>query len=291
MRLFECLAIAIVSLIVANLPASAADLIVTNPQKSAMDKRFEYPLVILEEALRRGTAGRETFEIERYPESVTRNRALQLLKEGKISVFSSPTREEWEETAVPIRIPIRKGLLGYRLFLINADDQSIFSNIQSIEDLKAMPVGGGTQWSTSKALRQLGFKLTGVAEYEPLFAMLKHRRFTYFPRGINEIFRELEDRKDIYPNMKIEDDLALYMPLPTYFFVTPTRPDIAVWLRQGMLEIVQDGTLDQYFYEYHQDALDRARLSDRRVFVLENPGLSSETPFDEKRFWYSPPEQ
>lgn len=266
----------------------AAEVIITNPQKSSLDKRFEYPKAVLEEVLKRASPNGGDFEIQRFPNSVTRNRALHLLIDGDIDIFSAPTRPVWEESVLPVRIPIRKGILGYRLFLINESDQSLFSEIMDLEQLKALPLGGGTQWSTSQVFRKLGFELTGHSEYEALFAMLKHRRFLYFPRGINEIFRELDDRREQYPEMKIEDELALYLPLPTYFFVTPKRPALAKQVESGLKEIIRDGTLNDLFNKYHQESIDRANLSDRRIFKLNNPDLSVETPLNEADFWYSP---
>ncbi len=118
--------------------------------------------------------------------------------------------------------------------------------------------------------------------------MLSEQRFDYFPRGINEIFGEFETRKDEITNMKIEETLALYLPLPTYFFVTPTRPDLATRIKQGLLSILEDGTMDQIFLEYHSDVIQKARLKDRIIFKLPNLNLSDETPFHRKDFWYHP---
>lgn len=274
--------------VVASTSAGATDIIVTNPNKSSLDKRFEYPKIVLTEVLKRTEKDHGPFEVRRYGESVTRNRALQLMLDGDIAVFSTPTRPEWEDKVIPVRIPIRKGILGYRLFLINEPDQDMFSDIWHADELKSIPMGGGTQWSTSKAFRKLGFSLTGDTEYESLFDMLKHRRFLYFPRGINEIFRELEDRKDTYPDMAVENRLALYLPLPTYFFVSPTRPDLAVRIHKGLMSMVRDGSLDDLFFGHHRDAIERAKLSERRILKVDNPDLPDDTPLDKPEFWYSP---
>ncbi|MCW9035927.1 MAG: transporter substrate-binding domain-containing protein [Rhodospirillales bacterium] len=205
-----------------------------------------------------------------------------------MTIFVTPTRREWEEKTIPIRIPIRKGLLGYRLFLIRDGAQSKFSQIKDVQELKNMRVGSGAQWSTTKALQELGFSVTGGTDYEGLFTMLNFGRFDYFPRGVNEIFNEFDTRKIKFPMMQIEEKLALYLPLPTYFFVTPKRPDLAIRLQKGLMGMVADGTLDKLFYEYHGEFLDRANLQNRKIFSLANPDLTKETPFDQKELWLKP---
>lgn len=275
---------------VAVLPQTVAaeEVIITNPVKSSDDKRFDYPMALLRAAMERTVDHYGPFRIERYPTGMSRKRALQQLMSGNPNVFEAPTRLEWEASAIPIRIPIRKGLLGYRLLLIRDVDQDIFSGVNSIDDLKKYRMGGGAQWSTTMAVRRLGFTVYGGAEYEPLFSMLMGKRFDYFPRGVNEVFAEFDTRKAKFPTMRIEKTVALYLPLPTYFFVTPKRPDLAKRLTQGLLSMVDDGSLDKMFEAYHGPSIERANLKNRRIIELKNLNLTDETPFHRKDFWIDP---
>jgi len=269
-------------------PTASAEVIVVNPKKSENDQRFKYPSVILTEALRRTEEEFGATHLTRYPDAIPRKRALAELIKGNITVFSTPTRREWEERALAVRIPIRKGILGYRLFLINKQDQPRFEAISSLSQLKQMVVGSGEQWSTTAALRKLGFNVEGGTSYESLFTMLAHKRFDFFPRGVNEIFGEFDGRKAKFPNLHIEEGLAVYLPLPTYFFVTPKRLDLAKRLEKGLAKMVEDGTLDRLFNEHHSEALKRAGLASRQIFSLNNPDLTPETPFGRQQLWYVP---
>lgn len=268
--------------------AQATEIIITNPMKSQDDKRFEYPKEILKTALKRTEDRYGPFDIQRYAAGLSRNRALRELVSGNITIFEAPTRLEWEEAAIPVRVPIRKGLLGYKLLLIRNDRQADFDKIETQEQLKQYRYGGGLQWSSSLAMKRLGFKIHGGTDYEPLFAMLHGRRFDYFPRGVNEIFQEFDTRKGKFPDMVIEKKLALYLPQPTYFFVTPTKPLLAKRLKEGLLSMVDDGTLDQMFLEYHGASLERAGLQNRKIIQLKNYNLSDETPFHREDLWYQP---
>lgn len=269
-------------------PVYSSELIITNPKKSSLDKRFEYPMEVLRLALDRTKSDYGKAEIEPYPQGLSRKRALVELGRGNITVFSAPTRREWEEKALPVRIPIRKGLMGYRLFLIRAENQHMFSNISSVDELKKLSVGQGLQWSTTAALKKLGFSIDGSTDYESLFTMLMHNRFDYFPRAITEIFTEFDLRKEKYPDMEIEKSISLYLPLPYYFFVTPKRPDLVKRLEAGLRMMIKDGTLDTLFNAYHRQNIDRANLDKRQILRLKNPDLPPQTPFDQKEFWYQP---
>lgn len=274
-----------------TLPAISAvdaEVIITNPRNSALDKRFDYPFDVLCQALERTCPQDGDFEVRRYPEGLSRKRALAELELGAITAFSAPTRKEWEERAIPIRIPVRKGIMGYRLLMIRAADQPAFAKVASVGDLRKFRLGQGLQWSSAAAFRKQGFTVHGSAEYEALFAMLMHDRFDYFPRTLNEVFTEFDLRKEKFPDMRIEDTLAIHMPLPYYFFVTPKRPDLAKRIERGLQAMVEEGSLDKLFFAFHGGHIERARLKGRRILEIANPDLPPETPFERKEYWFDP---
>jgi hypothetical protein len=110
----------------------------------------------------------------------------------------------------------------------------------------------------------------------------------YFPRGISEIFTEYRDQKSNMSNLHIEDKLALYIPLPTYFFVTPKRPLLAKRISEGLEAMIKDGSFDHFFMQEYGEAIRAAKLGERKIFVLNNPQLTPQTPLDRKELWYTP---
>ncbi|WP_317682342.1 hypothetical protein [Terasakiella sp. A23] len=245
-------------------------------------------MVVLKEILNRTEEKYGATDVKRYPHPISRARALRELIEGNICVFSTATRPEWEEKLIPVRIPIRKGILGYKLLLINATQQDLFSRVNTANELMKLRVGGGAQWSSTLALRSQGFNVIGSVEYEPLFAMLQAGRFDFFPRGVNEIFQEYEGRKTQFPSMAIEQEIALYLPQPTYFFVSPRKLELAKRIEEGLMLLREDGTLSKLFFDFHGDAIKRANLANRRIIPIENINLSPETPLNQKDLWYQP---
>ena len=113
----------------------------------------------------------------------SRDRLLQeLIKGENIHVIAGSSQTGLEDKLLPIHIPLRKGIQGYRLFLINKQDQTPLQGVETLEEFMAYPTGSGAQWSTRHVMEHAGFKVVTSEDYDTLFKMLKLRRFTTFGR-------------------------------------------------------------------------------------------------------------
>lgn len=223
---------------------------------------------------------------------VSRGRKLAALIEGELIEYSAmATSPKWEENLITIRIPLRKGLQGYRLFFIRQRDQETLKKINSIQDFKKLPTGSGTQWSTRLPMEQVGFVVINGDSKENLFKMLEVGRFTTFGRGIDEIFFEHEQIRNEFPDVVIDTHIALYIPKPTYIFVSPKRPDLAKRFEDGLRKMMQDGSFDEIFYKYFADDLKKAGLHKRKIFQIPNPALTPDTPLETPEYWLDPAAQ
>lgn len=269
--------------------ASANDIdIIRIPQaKSKIDRRFQYPEHILFLALSASVDKYGPFEIVKTNLLGSRNRMLVELQKGtKINVHSAPTRPEWEEKAIPVMFPLMKGILNYRIFLIHKDNEDKFKKIETIDDLKVLKAGLGAQWSTTKALRKIGgFKIVTGNDYEGLFDMLISKRFDYFIRGMNEVFREYDERKDKYPQMMIEPDILIEIPQPWFFFVSPDYKRIAERIEYGLQKLKADGSFDKEFYKFHGESIKRANLANRKLFRIKNMLLTPQKIYEDSSYW------
>ena len=267
----------------------AADVVRIFTPHSEMDERHLYNNAVLSAALETTVPTHGDYELSMTLRGSQRERALVELMSGRrINVHIVPTRLEWEEKTLPIRIPIAKGLLGYRIFLIKRQNLEKFAQIGTLEELKALRAGLRQQWSTTRAMQALGFEVMAGRSYEGLFRMLVHERFDYFPRGVNEIFAEYNQRRQSLPEMVIEPRKALYLPLPVYVFVSPKHPELAARIEAGLRVLIRDGRLDVLFWEYHRASIQQAALAHRQIFSVENPFLSPQTPFEQKDLWFDP---
>ncbi|WP_051249749.1 hypothetical protein [Maridesulfovibrio zosterae] len=272
--------------------STAKDVVRIAESQSGLDMRHFYLNAVLNKALEKTKNSYGNFEIKMTISDAQRERALlELIKGEKINVHIAATQKKWEENSIPIRIPILKGLLGYRLLLIKSQNQDKFSSINSVEELKQLKAGLNLHWTTTKVMSKLGFNIIKGGAYDGLFKMLMRDRFDYFPRGVNEVFAEFDCRKKLMPDLKIEPRIALYLPQPTYIFVSPKYPQLAKRIESGLQIMLKDGSLDKLFWEFNKSNIDKANLKNRTIFKLENPLLPPETPFDQKQLWFNPLEK
>lgn len=179
------------------------------------------------------------------------------------------TSKEWENSLAPIRISIDKGILGWRLLLINKRDAKQFARVRSVADRAQYEAGQQRDWSDVAILRANGLKVVDTAIYESMFKMLVADRFQYFPRGVGEIWAEQERNAAL--DIEIEPTLALHYPVQTYFFVSRANPRLHELLERGLHAAVHDGSFEKLFEQYNGAAMKRAHLESRRVFELSVP--------------------
>lgn len=249
-------------------------------------KEYKYQLLELIFSKTQKTEG--PFKIESQPDWITQARSIDMVQMGHLSLILTMTSQEREQNLHPIRIPIYKGMYGYRLAIINREDQKKFSAVKNLTDFQKLWAGQGSQWPDTKILRTNGFKVVGSSRYLELFDMLKERRFDFFPRGLHEPWRELKDRQD--SSLAVEKELCLHYPAPGYIFIAKENQKLIARTERGLRMALNDGSFDTLFYNHPviKNVLKEAKLNERRIFELKNPLLSPETPLDQKELWYRP---
>ena len=226
------------------------------------------------------------FEVRMWNVSTqSQDRELYELQQGTgLDVVWSMTSRERERMLRPIRIPLVKGLLGYRIFLVRTGEESRFAAVTGLEGLGDWKAGQGTGWPDVDILMGNGVSVVEGRDYEGLFGMLREGRFDYFPRGVTEVWDEVAG--PLSGGLAVEPTLLLYYPTAVYFFVRPDAQDLAGRLEAGLERLLRDGRFDTLFLQYNGEALRRANLEGRRMMVLENPLLSPETPRHRQELWY-----
>jgi ABC-type amino acid transport substrate-binding protein len=262
-----------------------------NGPESSLDVRYVYQWEILRTALERTT---KKYGPYRMAPSVTMPERRQVFElknaSGKLTVMYLDTTPEHERDLLPVRIPVDKNLVGYRIFLIRKEDQAKFYSIKYLADLRKFIFGLGSDWIDVRIFRANHFKVVTGSNYDGLFNMLLNKRFDIFSRGANEIINEYEERKEQMPDLQIEERLMLCYPAPMYFWFSRSREGeaLAARVREGMMSMIEDGTYDAIFRKYYGRAIERLDLKNRRIFRLTNPFLVPETPLGDKRLWFDP---
>ena len=243
------------------------DEVVVYPGVATDQTRTSYYVKLLELVLKKsGTPAR----MQPLGHSMVTLRVMQRMETGDdIDVLWSPSNQEMERRLLPIRIPIDKGLLGWRLLLIRKPDLARFASIQSRQQLQAYAAGQQRDWSDTIILRANSLPVVAAGLYQPMFQMLASDRFDYFPRGVLEIWNENQQHADL--DLVVEPHLALHYPVHTYFFVSPRKPALVQRIERGLRAAIADGSFDRLFEQCNGEFIKRAQLGSRTVFELNNP--------------------
>ncbi|MCC2606910.1 type 2 periplasmic-binding domain-containing protein [Planctobacterium marinum] len=225
------------------------------------------------------------YQFQPLPNAQTEGRSMEMLKEGGMSVMWAGTQKHYEQSLLPIRIPVLKGMLGHRIFIIRQGEESRYSKVNNLVDLQRFSVGQGRFWGDTVVLKHAGLNVVTPVKYESLFPMLEGGRFDLFPRAIHEPWSEVSARTAL--NLSIEPRLLLIYPFAMYFFVAPDNQTLAQAIERGFNQAIEDGSYDQLFFAHPmiKDAITLARLQERVVIRLENPNMSDQTPLEDERLW------
>jgi hypothetical protein len=250
---------------------------------SESDKRSNYPVKLLSLALEKTGVQYSLMPSERI---MLQNKALKRLMDSRdVNVVWSVTDKQREQQLLPIRIPIYKGLIGWRLLLIRDDMPARFQYVQKLEHLiKLIPVQG-RDWPDTKVLQANGFNVTADNSYGNLFNLLRRAQGDFFPRSVVEIWDEI-DNPAYNADLMVEKEIAIRYPEAMYFFVNKKSRPLANLLEQGLEKAIADGSFEELFVRTFQDKLNRAKMSSRHVFELENSFLPTVTPLERKELWY-----
>ena len=267
-------------------PVQPVEIIYPAPE-SPTDTRHQDLLEILQTALDRTRARYGPYVLHASHEVMNEARALYSLESGTdVNIVWSSTSIDKERRLLPIRIPLRKGLLGFRIALIPKSLQASMDRVKTAEDLKKLTFGQGTGWGDVALYEANGISVT-TANYENLFKMLNGGHIDLFPRGLGEVFNEYDAHIKEAPNIAIEQHLLIEYPWPFYCFFNKKDAPLAKRVEEGIQAMIQDGSFDAIFSKYNAAVIKRANLSARRIIHINNPMLPKETPLQEKRFWYN----
>jgi len=263
--------------------------------ESASDTQYVYDYELLRQAMEATVASHGPYELRQSTAPMNQARSADEIAAGSglVNVFARSTTAEWEQRLLPVRIPIDKGLISYRVFLIRADMQPRFAEVRTLDDLRAYSVGSFVTWADTRILREGGFKVITGDNYEGLFRMLMAQRFDFFSRSADEAYREWDERKVQLPEMAVEDTVLLHFPTTRLFFVQRSDEGqrLAERIETGLNRMIKDGSFDAHFLRHKGALIQRAHLKSRRVFTIENPFLSAETQATRKtrpEIWFDP---
>ncbi len=206
---------------------------------------------------------------------MVQQRSVAMIEQSlHIDVIWSMTSVDRESRMQAVYIPLLKGLLGYRVFLIRQGEQQRFNNISTVNALKKITIGQGVNWPDTEILEKNKFQVVKSLGNN-LHDMLESKRFDMFPRSVLEVVNEDTSR----PNLTIESNLLLKYPAPLYFFVNKSNKKLAKRLTIGLSRLVESGSFDEIFYSNKGPAtlMKELGIGKRKVIEINNPNISRES--------------
>ncbi len=266
--------------------AEAATWTITYPRPiDDSDARAQYPIALLKLALDKTGVN---YELRPSDRILLTGKAMRQLRENReVNVVWSMTDSQREKELTPIRIPIAKGLIGLRVFVINQNKKAKFDDVLSLTDMRKLVPIQGEEWPDTKILQANGFNVFTVPEFREAYDMIKQGKGDFFPRSVMEVDAELEaeGRRN---NFYLEPSMALYYPTAMYYFVSGSNKTLANLIETGLNRAIDDGSFDALFESTYAPILESLGVNERKIFTLENPLLPIETPLTNSALWYKP---
>lgn len=231
------------------------------------------------------------YTLSSAPKDLSTGRKTEQVIDKKMEVFWAGMSPELERSVRPIRIPIFKGLLGHRIFVIKKGTAEKYHHIETLEQLTLLRAGQGQFWGDTKILEAAGIPVTKASQGENLWAMLNENRFDYMALALHEPWTEISKRQHL--QVEVEPSLLLVYPFAMYFYVHKENDQLHRDIHKGMHEALMNGSYDELLFgsPLINDALKKAQVHSRRIIRIPNPTLHPDTPVDRTQYWFDPLKQ
>lgn len=273
------------------LEAAATDQVILRRVPGIIATPENYTMLVLKEALEATIPDYGPYSLKYADREMTRQRTFNEMQIGeRVNVADTPVTAGWSEKFIRVPIPVQRGILSYRLFMVTSKNADLLAKVETLEDLKKIRQGSGNQWAITRALKEHKFNIIEATTKESLLNMLGAGRFDIYGRGINEIFGELSAHSKTHPNIVLDKHIALYSYLPTYFHVSPNQGRIAERIDIGLRKINAIGLHEKLFLQHHKNFINAAALDKRKIFILRSNDEKDEHWKNDLKFLFTTPD-
>ena len=270
---------------------SLANSIRLAPPQSAFDASHDYYVGLLTLALTLTEPEFGAFDIQINEHILEQGRALRELAANRsINVYFAGSNILREKELNAIRIPLTKGILGYRGLVIRKDKQALFDSITTPDQLQNLIACQGMHWPDSDILERNNYKVQRLAVYEQMFLMVNAGHCDYFPRAMHEGQVEIDARAQEYPELIFYKNIILRYPFAMYFFTAKDNSQLATRIEKGLMIAIETGLFDEYMRD-HSTTAHLFPFDDwlgNCTFELINTDLLRDTPIWDEKLWLQP---
>lgn len=212
------------------------------------------------------------------PEVMTNSlsRKVAEVSKGHVGLVWAGLGPVVEKELRPIRIPVLRGLPGYRLFIIRAGDEKKFQGIKSIDDLRDLSVGATGDLPDRTILEHAGLDVQPIARNVRLWPMLRKKRFDYILWGCHHIFSAMDYFGD---GLVVEPNLLMFSPMVSHIYVRAEDQELHELIKTGMMRAIEDGSYDRMLFgsELIQRTFSMVQIENRQIIYTDNPLIDKKT--------------
>lgn len=258
--------------------------------RAADDPAHLYFSGLLQKALQKAAKGRTVPPFAATIEMAEDRMVRELRADRIIDILWLGGSKERARDLLMVPIPLERGLVGYRQFIIRKENIAKFDAIKTLADLANLKACHGAQWGDTEILRAAQLPVVTSVNYESLFKQLAAGRCDYFPRGIHQGKIEVSKRAAAFPDLIVYEPLILHYPFASYFYVHPKNKELAQWLQEGLEKMIDDGDLLAYMQqqEHTLHAFPLLRLAKKRLLMIPNHNLPDFSDEKNSRYWFQP---
>lgn len=240
-----------------------------------LDSRHAYKFDLIRKILNVTKPEFGEYLIEPYKTEPGAKRQALLISEGdQINLmWASPGTVIASADVNTVPIDILRGLLGYRICLINKDGKAPFNTVHDLESLGNIRIGQGMGWADLDVYEFNNVPIITGGSFEGMFNMLDYKRFDCLALGADEVVYTFHEKKKQLPNLAMEKSLLLYYNYPIYLYVSAKHPEIALRMEKGLKQLQANGDFDRLFNHYFRKDLEELNLKARRIICLKTPYL------------------
>tara|TARA_R110001583_G_scaffold165357_1_gene317992 strand:- start:9296 stop:10165 length:870 start_codon:yes stop_codon:yes gene_type:complete len=248
-------------------------------------KLFAYEFGVIEMALEFAEED-YVLEVEEIG-GLTLSRLSEMLSNGDVDLMFSGYSPKQENTFLQVNIPMTRGILGHRAFMIHRDKSDALMHVKTIKQLRQFCIGTGSDWPDADIMEKNGFCVERAPRNQ-LWDMLENKRFDLLTRAIHEAYRELPAMQAKYPEIVLNETVILAYPFDFFIYVNKQNTHLWQIVTNGLLEAYRTGA----FMEHFRNDPDIGRgikemQSGRQTFRIENQSMDTTTRTIDARFWYS----
>ncbi|MBF7073006.1 hypothetical protein ISG33_06295 [Glaciecola sp. MH2013] len=254
-------------------------------KQSEIDTRNDYPLELLQAILKATEADFGQCALKAVG-PFNQKRTKQALLNRQVDIAWLPATASNNDRFLAIKVPLRKGLLGWRLLMVNTADVARFESVESLQDLQKFRTAFGADWQDLAVMKSNFDAMVLGSDYEQLFKMLHHGRFDFFSRGLHEVADEIEYHKADGYDFSALGHLMLRYKAVDLFYLAPNNKELFARIRKGMNAIIVNGQFNELFYSYYAHYIEQANMKDKAIFELENPDFPDEIEYKDPQLWF-----